>query len=85
MNLVDNWFKYLDFCNKSHAQGLREINQALGTGYRSNNLYRWRSGTVPDKKVMDFMRLCCARLVIEGETLKTIPEHVAHNIAKELS
>lgn len=84
--LVTNWFSWLKAEKITISQGLRDLNEALGEKYRTNAAYQWRNGTyLPCKRVLDYMRSCVSRRVIEGETLKLVPQHVADAIAKELS
>lgn len=85
MDLINNWLSWVHSRGLSYSAGLRELNECLGTQYRTNNLYRWRSGTTPDKLVLDYMRYCITKSVLDERLDRDIPQEVADLIAQDLS
>ena len=72
-SLVKTWIELETRGGLTKAAALRDLNEELGTDYKSNRLYEWLAGTRPTPTpVRDYMLRVVIESVIHAE-VKNLP------------
>ncbi len=87
MTLVQSWLDVELIPGRTKADALRDLNQSLGTQYKSNRLYEWISGSrpIPDA-VRDYMMRVAIEHVLyrNGVPALSLSDAQAERIVDEL-
>lgn len=72
-SLIKTWIEFETRSGLTKVDALRDLNDELGTDYKSNRLYEWLAGTRPvPASVRDYMLRVVLESVIRAEA-KALP------------